>query len=352
MKIILVTPLLDHGGGQRYITNLANHWVSLNYTVTIILLRSGESFFTLSDKVNVIELNYSNKNTINKTFTGLIAGIKLRGIIKSNNPDFVMSTLSSTNILTLLSTLFLNTKVFVRDAMSPYRQRGWKERFLRKKLYKKAAGVIVMTQAAKIFVSNETGVSNIRVIKNPVSHITKINTLKKEKIVINVGRLTPVKGQQYFLEACRKIDRADWKFIILGEGECRIPLKNKIDKLGLNDRVIMPGAVKDLDLWLNKSMIFVSTALSEAWGNAICEAMAAGLPVVSFNCDVGPKEIIEDGKNGFLVPVGDVDQLSQKIEKLMDNRNLRGEIGKNAMLKMKNLDIEIISEQIIDFCSA
>jgi len=102
MKIILVTPLLDHGGGQRYITSLANYWIGKKYEVTIVLLRSGDSFFKISEDIKLIELNYSNKNILYKVFTGLKAMVKLRWIISSQKPNFVLSTLSSTNIFTLL----------------------------------------------------------------------------------------------------------------------------------------------------------------------------------------------------------------------------------------------------------
>ena len=351
MKIILVTPLLDHGGGQRYVTNLANYWASMNHDVTIVLMRSGTSFFALSNTIKVIELNYSNKNTIIKFISGLKAVIKLRRFVKREKPNFVLSILSSTNIFTLISTKFLTVRVIVRDAMSPYIKRNKIEIYLRKLLYKKATGVILMTESAKDFVKVETGVKNVCVIPNPVSHVTKINEIKKEKIVINVGRLISVKGQEYFLEACAKINRPDWKFVILGDGERRERLKNKVKALGLTNNVIMAGAVENIEVWLNKSSIFVSTSLSEAWGNAICEAMQVGLPVVCFNCDVSPKEIIDDEINGFLVPVGDLDKLSQKIEMLMDNELLRDEIGNNAMRKTKEFDIKSISDQVLNFCS-
>lgn len=352
MKILLVTPLLDHGGGQRYIANLANYWGSSGHVVTIILLRSGRTFFTLSNQIRVIPLNYTNKNTINKFHTALKASVKLRRIIKREQPDFVLSILSSTNIFTLLATRFLKVSIFVRDAMSPYRQRSKIEKRLRRLLYKKAAGVIVMTQEAKEFVAKETGATNIRIIHNPVSHITKNDNIKKEKIVINVGRLSSVKGQQYFLAACAKINRPEWQFVILGEGERRKNLEDQIKTLVITDKVRMPGAVKDVGTWLNKSMIFVSTSVSEAWGNAICEAMAVGLPVVSFNCDVGPREIIEHERNGFLIPVGDVERLSNYIERLMDDEGLRKEIGEKARRSMREMNIENISKEVLDFCAS
>ncbi|RPD94364.1 glycosyltransferase family 4 protein [Aureibaculum marinum] len=351
MRIVLVTPLLDHGGGQKYIANLSNYWVSLGHDVTIIHLRSGKSFFTLSEKIKIIHLNYYGGDTIKKIFTGFKAGIKLRNAIKKETPDFVLSILSSTNIFTLLFTRFLKVKIFVREAMSPYRKRSKIERILRKILYKKAAGVIVMTQKAKKFVSAEIGINNVSVIPNPVKKHPENVSTQKEKIVIDVGRLTAVKGQLYFLEACAKINRPDWKFVILGDGEYRSKLEEKIKELNIENNVVLAGAVKNVHEWLAKSMIFTSTSLSEAWGNAICEAMATGLPVVSFNCEVSPDEIIDDGEDGFLVPLQDVDELSNKIEMLMDDEELRTKIGRKAKLKMERYNIESISNQVLEFCT-
>ncbi|MBJ2172627.1 glycosyltransferase family 4 protein [Aureibaculum sp. A20] len=351
MKIVLVTPLLDLGGGQRYVSELANYWSTQGHSVSIICLRSGEPFYSINSEVRIIKLCMCQGNTFKKAVGIVKTFIKLRKKIKEIHPNFVLSILSSTNIFTLISTRFLNVRVFVRDAMSPYRERSKKEMYLRKLLYKKADGVILLTKIAKDFVEAETGVTNARVIHNPVSHVHKFDNIKKEKMVITVGRLTSIKAQHYFLETCAKINRSDWKFVILGEGELREELNNQIVSLELNNKVIMPGAVQDVDSWLNKSMIFASTSVSEAWGNAISEAMAVGLPVVSFNCDVGPSEMIEDGENGFLVPVGDVDQFSKKIVQLMNDENLRNKFSLNASEIQDKFSIDKISKEILEFCS-
>ncbi|WP_117882565.1 glycosyltransferase family 4 protein [Aureibaculum luteum] len=351
MKIVLVTPLLDLGGGQRYVSEMANYWSSKGHSVSIIVLRGGKPFYSINSDVKIIKLCLCKGIRIKKAVGIVKSFIKLRKTIKEIQPDFVLSILSSTNIFTLISTRFLNVRVFVRDAMSPFRKRSKKERFLRKLLYKKADGVILLTKIAKDFVEAETGATNVKVIHNPVSHVNKFNDIKKEKIVITAGRLTSVKAQHFILEACAKINKSDWTFVILGEGELREKLNNQIESLGIKNRVLMPGAVKNLDLWLNKSMIFVSTSISEAWGNAICEAMAVGLPVVSFDCDVGPREMIDDGENGFLVPVGDVDLFTKKIVLLMNDKNLRNKFSVNTEEIQRKFSIDAISKEVLEFCS-
>ncbi|WP_117882555.1 glycosyltransferase family 4 protein [Aureibaculum luteum] len=350
MKIILVTPLLDHGGGQRYITELANYWSSCNHEVRIILLRSGEPFYSISKNVKIEALGYSSKNRISRCITGIKTFLKLRNAIRQSNPDFVISILSTTNILTLLATSGLGIKIFIRDAMSPFRKRNKFERILRKLLYKKAAGVITMTQIAKDIIQKETGVKNIRIIPNPV-RIIKDDHQKKEKIILNVGRLIPAKGQFFLLEACRLINNKDWKFVILGEGNLRKKLEEQINDLNIKGQVLLPGVEKNIDKWLNKSSIFVLPSISEGFPNALLEAMSAGLPVVSFDCKVGPSDIIDDGENGYLVPEGNVHLLAEKIAFLMENATLRNSIAEKAKLDSKKYEIGIISEKILDFCT-
>jgi len=352
MKIVLVTPLLDSGGGQRYVTELANYWAKTSHDITIIVLWETEIFYDISDQVKIIELNYSYTGKLSKiySFTNII--LDLRTNIKQIEPNFVLSILSSTNILTLFATLFLKRKVFVRDVMSPFRERSKSEKFLRRVLYKKASGVITMTNTAKEFIQKETGVFNIKVIPNPVKKISIDKSINKEKIVLNVGRLVSQKGQKYFLEACAELNEPEWKFVILGEGPKRKFLEKQVIELGIEDRVLLPGAVKDIDLWLNKSSIFAFSSVSEAWGIALCEAMSAGLPCVSFDCEVGPSEMINDQENGFLVDMRDIESFKSRIKELMDNATLRNKFSINAQRKCSQFTIDKISKKVLKFCSS
>ncbi|WP_117882561.1 glycosyltransferase family 4 protein [Aureibaculum luteum] len=350
MKIVLVTPLLDLGGGQRYITALANYWSSQGHFVNIIVLRKGKSFYTINSEVVVTELNLIGERGIKKVISALKTSIKLRKKIQSIKPDFVLSILSSTNVLTILATRFLKIRVIVEDVMSPLRSRSKVENRCRNFFYKKATGVIALTDFAKGIIQHETGCKNIITIPNPVFDLKTDETIKKEKIVLNVGRLNCAKGQKYFIEACKKINRPDWKFVILGEGELRKDLEQQINNLGINNLVTLNGAEKDVGKWLSKSSIFAFPSISEAWGLALMEAMAAGMPCVSFDCITGPAEMIEDGENGFLVPVGDMNLFIDKIKLLMDNKELRNNFSINAKKIKNKYSIEKISNDILEFC--
>ena len=221
----------------------------------------------------------------------------------------------------------------------------------RKYLYKFADGVIAQTAEIKESVEKDTGNKKVRVIQNPVRSFHVDERLQREKIVLNIGALTTRKGQRFFIEACARINSPDWKFIILGEGELRTNLENLIKEYGVQDKVQLMGAVKNIDEWLLKSSIFVFPSVLEGLPNSLIESMSAGLACVSFDCETGPRDLINDGKNGFLVPVRDIDLLTLRISELMKSEELRKEFSKEAMKSTKKLHISYISQEVLDFCT-
>lgn len=351
MKIVFVTPLIDLGGGQRYITELANYWASNGKKVSIFVLRKSESFYNISDNVNIVKFDYQDSSKFSNLFNGLKIIIKLRKNIKQIKPDFVLSIVSAVNILTIISSLFLDTKVITRDVFSHTRNRKYFDKLGRKFFYRFANGMIAQTSEIKFFIEKETGCKNINVIPNPVRNFNSNTSVKKEKLIINVGRLNAQKGQKYFIEACSKINIPGWKFIVLGEGKLRKILENKIMELSVTNKVELPGAVKNVDDYLLKSSIFVFPSLYEGLPNALIEAMSAGLPCVSFDCETGPRDLINDGQNGFLVPVGDVDLLVSRIVELINDSELREKFSREAIKTTDKFKIEKISDKVLSFCS-
>jgi glycosyltransferase involved in cell wall biosynthesis len=174
---------------------------------------------------------------------------------------------------------------------------------------------------------------------------------RRENIIVNVGRLVPEKGQKHLIEAFSLLGRRDWRLLILGDGKLREELTNLADSLGIWDLVEMPGTVSDVDYWLAKSSIFAFPSVSEGFPNALVEAMAAGLPCVSFDCNAGPKDIIRNNENGILISEGDVLSFSHALKSLIDDERLRIRMG-NAALDIRNdLDLVKISKSYMDFMS-
>ena len=209
--------------------------------------------------------------------------LKLRKRFKSIQPDFILSLMIKSNISTLLASLSLGKNIFISDRSNPKRVQPKIISFLRKLTYRHASGIIAQTTLAKEILLDITGNKNITVIPNPVRRINLNKNSQKEKIILNVGRMIPEKGQKYLLEAFAKIVLSEWKIVILGDGPLYAALEKQAQELGISDRLKMPGVVQDVDKWLSEASIFAFPSVSEGFPDGLSEAMAAGLPCVSFD---------------------------------------------------------------------
>lgn len=167
-----------------------------------------------------------------------------------------------------------------------------------------------------------------------------------EKMVFAAGRLTKAKGFDYLLKSWEMLEKdfPDWRLCIAGEGEDKERLLNTINEKGLKS-VELPGLVKDIQQYYEKCAFFVLPSRNEGFGMVLIEAMAYGKPVVSFSCKAGPRDIVTDKKDGFLVSTGDYKQFAKKMRCLMESAELRDKMGKNAMESTKRFDTEIILDQ-------
>lgn len=179
----------------------------------------------------------------------------------------------------------------------------------------------------------------------------------KENIVLNVGRLHGQKDQLTLIKAFANIGASDWKLYIVGEGDQREKLETFIAEKKLREKVILKGQQKNISSYYNKSKIFVLSSLYEGFPNALIEALHFGLPSISTNCPTGPSELIEDGTNGFLIPITDLKALENKLQLLMTDGTLRKKFSEsspevtkkfelsNVILDWKNIIEEILQAQ-------
>ncbi|WRV84187.1 glycosyltransferase [Acinetobacter baumannii] len=158
---------------------------------------------------------------------------------------------------------------------------------------------------------------------NPSPYKDIVNIPKKEnKIILAAGRLTYQKGFDLLLKIWGNIyrDYPDWRLLIVGEGEDRADLENFIQDNEIKN-VQLPGRTQDIDSYYRQASIFCLSSRFEGLGMVLLEAQAYGLPIVSFDCDVGPSEIISDSLNGFLVKNNDTKAFEVKLRKLIDLSN-------------------------------
>lgn len=348
MKILMVIPSLGGGGSERVLSSLANDWtVNGICKVEIVVLTNTPDFYVIDDRIKIHRMGYAGGRF--KALALITTFLKLRLLIKNTKPDICLSFLRQSNIITLLSTIGLKNSVFISERDSPLVKVPKFFNILRKKLYPRANGIIVQTEDYKNFALKNLYSHNVAVIPNPVRDI-KCNSDKREKIIINVGRLIPEKGQKYLLEAFSLCEKADeWKLVIVGDGILRDALVNRAKELGIDRRVTFVGTTKDVDHWLCKSSIFAFTSISEGFPNALAEAMSASLPCVSFNCMTGPKELITNDSNGYLVEVGDISTFADRIDRLMESEVNRKRLGIKAKESTERLDLTHISKQYFSF---
>ena len=350
MKVCLIIPTLKQGGAERVMSELANEFASWGLEIHLVLLARSEVFYSINKEIIIHSLGFTNKGRTQKILAQFQTLVKLRKLIKHEKPDFVLSFMTKYSILTIISALGLDTPVFVSDRSNPKKNIGRVLSFLRRKFYSKTTGIIAQTSLAKEILQEETGSNNIKVIPNPLREISKYPALQKEKLIINVGRLVPEKGHQYLLKAFSELESPEWKLVILGDGPLRNELLHLAEKLNISDRLIMPGSVENVDEWFARSSLFVFSSVSEGFPNALVEAMAAGLPCISFDCDAGPRDIIEHNTNGVLVETANVGQLVKEITELIGDEKRLKILGDNAKRIKCHLDVKEISLQYFNFC--
>lgn len=348
MKVCLIVPTLKQGGAERVISELASQFSQQGVEVHLILLAKAEDFYSIDCNVTIHRLGFVNKGRVQKIFSEIKTFFKLRGLLKEHKPDAVLSFMDKFNVFTILASRFLNLRVFVSDRSNPKLKLRPSLYVLKKLTYRYATGIIAQTTLAKEVIEKLTGNKNVQVIPNPLKKVQLYPGTPREKIILNVGRLVPEKGQQYLLQAFARLQGDDWKLVILGDGPLRDNLETQIINLNLSDKVEMLGAVTDIDEWLAKASIFAFSSVSEGFPNALVEAMAAGLPSVSFDCDAGPRDIINNHVDGILIKSRDIEGFVVQLNKLINDQPIREKIGLNAITIRERFSIEKITNDYLN----
>ncbi|HWV13485.1 MAG TPA: glycosyltransferase [Sphingobium sp.] len=186
------------------------------------------------------------------------------------------------------------------------------------------------------------------VIPNPTYAPIQLDDARPNgRRIVAVGRLVPQKGFDLLLAAFAQVaDRIpDWSLTIWGEGPERVRLEAQRDALGLRDRVALPGVTREHGGWLREADIFILSSRFEGWGIVIGEAMAAGVPVISFDCRWGPGEMISDGISGLLVPDGDIAALGEAIAALSADADQRLRLSEGARMAAQRFTIDRVLAQ-------
>ena len=214
-------------------------------------------------------------------------------------------------------------------------------RRLMRQLYPRLDAFVVLTEGAlRDYEKHLDGDIPLRLIPNSARYLGEPADLSA-KTVLAAGRLTGQKGFDLLLPAWAQVapKHPDWQLRICGEGQMRKRLEAQIEELGLGDSVELPGAC-DMDEAMGAASIFVMSSRYEGFPLILIEAMSKALAVVSFDCPTGPADVIDSGRNGILVELGDVDGLARALLELIEDEDLRRRCGPAAAETARDFRIE------------
>lgn len=334
---------ITHGGAERVISILTHHMAKQGYHVEILLLHEQEIFYDIDDrvKITVVETESGTENIIKNI-------LWIRRFFKKH-ADTIISFLAPFNIVALIAHFGLKSKIIVADRNDPrFIPNKFPVRKLRDFLYVFANGVVLQTTQNKKYFSRSIQKKSV-IIPNPIDLGEKVGQAlreKKRKEIVSVGRLMPQKNQALLLDAFANIkdDFPEYTLTIYGEGPERERLEKETIKRGIQNRVRLPGNVKDIFDKISSSEIFVLSSNYEGMPNALIEAMCLGLPCITTNVS-GAEDLIESGVNGEIVPVGDRTALEEAIKGLLSNPEKRKKYEKAALRTNERLRIDKVMDQ-------
>ncbi|MGC9064032.1 MAG: glycosyltransferase [bacterium] len=345
-RISLVMPSTNIGGAERVMTNLSIGLKEKGFNVDLVLVDSKGPFRELiPENINIVDLNSSRV---------LYSLPKFVQYLKKYKPDVVISAMDHQNIVTLWAIHIAKIKpvtiVSVHNDWSVLynKVRSLKDKglpLLMKRFYPWADYIVAVSQGTARSLSLITGIplDKIKVIYNPV--VTSDIFPKayepfdhpwflpgEPPVILGVGRLTLQKDFETLIRAFKIVrDTTPSRLLILGDWEERLRLESLIKEMRLQDDVSLPGFEKNPYKYMRRASIFVLSSVWEGFANVLAEAIALGIPVVSTNCPSGPSEILDDGRYGLLVDVGNPQQLAEAILKAMDNPPNREVLMKRGM---------------------
>lgn len=351
MKIIFVLPSIYGGGAERVITLLSDYLVSKNIDVSIITNTFVSADYQISSKVKIIPF-FSSESQSKSKFK-IIRQIKsVRREIKQHPDAIVVGVMPMMFLIVTIANLFLKNKIVASDHASFEFSCRWYTNFIRKYVYKFADAVTVLTQADYNYIGN--GLKNKFILPNPLAFKPIENmTICKENKILAVGRLDVwhVKGFDILINAWAKIadKHKEWKLEIAGKGtEANVFFLKKLsDDLGVSDSVFFSGFHNDIDRIMKESAIFALTSRHEGFGMVLIEAMSQGCACISFDDGGRQKEIITNNINGIIIENQDVSILSEVLDTLIRNEELRFNIAKNAIEQVNKYSIDKIAQKWI-----
>ena len=351
MRIMFVIPSMNNGGSERVVANLCNYWCKDN-DVRIVAIASKKSFYKLDKRVELCgqELEIKRKNIF--TTLGCYAKYFLKSLrfLKKNiqefNPDCIISFLAETDILTFLATRKTRDIIKIFSERNDPTKRGALRRMVLNKIYKTAD--LFVCQSKKVYDYYDFISKNKKIIiPNPLNVKNLPASVDEQNHnIVAVGRLCRQKNFQLLIDSyILSIDKLpkDCNLIIYGDGPMKKEIENRIKEKGMIGRIVLAGKSDEVLKKIRGCALFVMSSDYEGFPNALLEAMAVGLPVISTDFFTGVARDLIGRENGIVVPVGDVSKMSEAIVDIMSDKKDMVIMRKRNSLVRKKYDIDKIA---------
>ena len=375
MKIAyILSSFFAKAGTERILSDKMNYLANrYGYDITFITYEQGNHpmAFSLDKRIRVIDLNTRFfplyklnpvRRVIAKSFQKRKLKSKLHDVLSVVNPDFVVLTTYDFDkfgsILTLPYRFVIESHICISDVRQEFRQHNVILKLFGKyldsihfKTMNKADALVSLTSADKTNWEKHVNIP-IFVIPNLVTVYPNDISCYSERPnrIICVGRLTRQKGFDYLIKAWALIANKypGWKIDIFGSGDLEDFLIQMIENYNLKESITINKPTSNIFEEYDRSSIYVLSSRYEGFCLVLLEAMSFGIPCISFNCPHGPSDIITNGEEGILVPVGDINKLADSIEWMITHKEERERMSQNSREKVKNFLAENIMPQWVE----
>jgi len=359
MRLLIYIHSLENGGAERVVANLANYWASRGWAVTVVTVApQARDFYVLDAGVGRRCLDLAGQGG------GLFAGIvrtarrarALRRVLREVQPAVALSAMHTANVVLALAARGLPglRTVGSEHNFPPKAPMGVVWETLRRHAYGHLHAVVALTHECAHWLERHSHARRVLVIPNPVvwplsQHAPQVSPATScapgRQILLGVGRLSDEKNFAALIAIFARLAplHPAWDLVILGEGAQRAALSAQVHAGGLGQRVFLPGSVGNMGDWYARASLYAMSSHFEGFPNTLVEAMAYGLPAVSFDCDTGPRDIIRHGIDGVLVAPGDIDGMASALDTLMHDSRARARFAQCAVDARERFSIEKIS---------
>ncbi len=353
--IALYIGSLKKGGAERVVANLAGYFCSQDYRVVLVTANKEEEEYEVAQGV-VRRIAEPSPDRLKGGRAANFAARfgRLKEIWKQEKPDVILSFIGKCNLMAILTSMGLKIPVVVSVRGEPTEEYyNWWMRFMARHLFGFAAGMVLQTRRSAAFFPERVRKKAV-VLKNPVQQVffRKRYEGEREKAIVAVGRVDENKNHELLIRAFAGIaeEFPEYRLIIYGDGDKRGALLKLPDQLGLKERISLPGNGSGIAELIYKARVFVQPSNTEGMPNTLIEAMLLGLTVIATDCPCGgPAELIEDGVNGLLTPVGDVEKLKECLRRVLKDQRMADEMGIRAAGLQKDYRTDIVYESWRNF---